>query len=117
MAISIHSAVEPARIVQRQVNKKNNQRDESGGKHYPGEQNQPRRVEPEPQANGFSSGLQLLMEAAMPDRKTLAELTGIAEMDAIGLQFFLAMQRQMVRLRLSGMSPHDSAAGSSTNNE
>ncbi len=54
----------------------------------------------------FNMGLSWLMNAGSAEevKNKNTVLTGIIEMNAIGLQFFLAMQRQIVHLRLSSIS-------------
>lgn len=45
-------------------------------------------------------GLQIFVDSLLPSKKMLSELKGLAEMDATGLQLFLAMQRQFFNLKL-----------------
>jgi len=110
MAASIHNANEVNRLHVNQlpgkrVNNKNND-DSAAYKSHRHEHESPESEEDKQHRGQFSQGLEIFMDTTLPGKKMLAELTGIAEMDALGLQFFIAMQRQFVRLRLSQLNEH-----------
>lgn len=107
MAISIHNVNEVNQLLGKRVNSRREQdsaaykqNSHENGSHESEAENKEHRSK-------FSQGLKIFMDTAIPGKKMLSELTGIAEMDAVGLQFFIAMQRQFVRLRLSKMNEHD----------
>jgi len=106
MAISIHNVNEVNQLLGKRVNNKN--KEDSAA--YSNSHKHKSDAGEEKNKEGhdkFSQGLKIFMDTALPGKKILSELTGIAEMDAVGLQFFIAMQRQFVRLRLSQMNQSD----------
>jgi len=107
MAISIHNVNEVNQLLGKRVNNKNKEDSaayKSNSHEHKSDENEEKNKE---HHSKFSQGLKVFMDTAIPGKKMLSELTGIAEMDAVGLQFFIAMQRQFVRLRLSQMDERD----------
>lgn len=104
MAISIHNVNEVNQLLGKRVNNKNKEGSAEYKSNHHEHNSDGNEEGTEEHYNKFSQGLKIFMDTALPGKKMLSELTGIAEMDAVGLQFFIAMQRQFVRLRLSQMS-------------
>jgi len=107
MAISIQQTAMITPLVNNRVRKKEEQASQYGNHSGDGntaEKNLQNNAGGDNAKNAFDTGLSFLMKATLPDAPENTVLTGIAEMNAIGLQFFLAMQRQIVHLRLSDIS-------------
>ncbi len=59
--------------------------------------------DPSANKNKFSTEMQAFTAAPVIEEPVVIRFTGIAEMNALRLQFFLALERQIVHFRLSGL--------------
>ena len=107
MAISVHNVNEVNQLLGKRVNSWREQDSATYKQNSHENQSSESEAENKEHRSKFSQGLKVFMDTALPGKKMLSELTGIAEIDAVGLQFFIAMQRQFVRFRLSQMNEHD----------
>ncbi len=100
MAISIHNSSEMKMFTSAGIKKKNNTAGyKRGSQNNTGGESSGSRGESE--KTEFTQGMKVFVDTLLPGKNVLTELTGIAEMDAVGLQFFIAVQRQLVQMRLS----------------
>lgn len=105
MALSIQQNANMKPVMHNQVENKGSQSSQySDNDRNTAEQNLQNNAHDDKAKGSFDIGLGLLMSATLPNGTENTVLTGIAEMNAVGLQFFLAMQRQIVHLRLSDIS-------------
>ncbi len=58
---------------------------------------------PDNNNNKFPHGVRIFTDASVSEKPVVISFTGIAEMNAVSLQFFLAMERQIVYFKLSGL--------------
>ncbi len=100
MTISIQKAVNINSMNNIRVQGKNNHESARYKKNSRASQQQDNT--PGKNNNKFPDGVQIFTSASVPEKPVVIDFTGIAEMNAVSLRFFLAMERQIVYFKLSG---------------